>query len=141
MPIIVEVIEHSHSEHMSSPPMFCRAGVAQSFSFLCIALLITVCPFSFGHRTGYLSSVYHFCLPRLVSSNFSYHLNDYSGKIQLRACLINVICVCLPIVMSNLYCVVFLFCFSSSCGTHVASFYELSFLITPSVFSNVYFAN
>jgi hypothetical protein len=43
--------------------------------------------------------------------------------------------------VSNAYCVVFLLCFSSSCVLYVASFSGLSFLITPAVFSNVYFVN
>jgi hypothetical protein len=51
------------------------------------------------------------------------------------SCVIYVICVYLCIVVSNTYCVVFLFCFYSSCVPHVASF---SFLIASSVFSNVY---
>ena len=50
-----------------------------------------------------------------------------------------VICVCLCIMVSNAYCVVILFCFSSSFGPYVASFSGLSsFFIDPSVFSNVY---
>ena len=41
--------------------------------------------------------------------------------------------------VSNTYCVVFLFCFSSSCVPYVAIFSEFSFFfIVPSVFSNVY---
>ena len=42
------------------------------------------------------------------------------------------------IVVSNTYCVVFLFCFSSCCVPCVASFSGLYILIAPSVFSNVY---
>jgi hypothetical protein len=42
------------------------------------------------------------------------------------------------IVISNKYCVVFLFCLSSSYVPNVAIFSDLSFLIAPSVFSNVY---
>ena len=79
------------------------------------------------------------------------------------SCLRNV-CVCLRIVMSNTYCVVFLFRLSSSCAPnvvsdcpfllplrysltficpvscvpYVASFSGLSFFVTPSVFSNIY---
>jgi hypothetical protein len=37
-------------------------------------------------------------------------------------CLIYVICVCLRIMVFNTYCVVLLFCFSSSCGINIASF-------------------
>ena len=52
------------------------------------------------------------------------------------SCLICVMCVCLCVVMSNRRCVVFLFCFSSSCVPYIASFSGLSILIAPSVFSN-----
>ena len=38
------------------------------------------------------------------------------------SCLIYVICVCLRIVVSNTYCVVFLFCFSSSCFSGLSIF-------------------
>jgi hypothetical protein len=38
-----------------------------------------------------------------------------SNYLQEYSCLIYVICVCLRIVVSNTYCVVFLFCLSSSC--------------------------
>ena len=47
-------------------------------------------------------------------------------------------CVCLCIVVSNTYSVVFLFYFSSSCVPYVASFSGCPFLIAPSVFSKVY---
>ena len=40
--------------------------------------------------------------------------------------------------MSNIYCIVFLFCFSLSCVSYIASFSGLSILIDPSVFSHVY---
>jgi hypothetical protein len=45
-----------------------------------------------------------------------------------------VICVCLHIVMSNTYCVVFLFCLSSSCAHYVASFSGLSIFATKTIF-------
>jgi hypothetical protein len=45
--------------------------------------------------------------------------------------LICVICVCLRIVVSNIYCVEFLFCFSSSYVPYVASFSRLSFFDCP----------
>jgi hypothetical protein len=52
----------------------------------------------------------------------------------------NVICVCLCIVVSNTYCVVFLFCLSWLCVlcTQCCQFL-CPFLIAPSVFSTVYF--
>jgi len=45
------------------------------------------------------------------------------------------ICVCLHIVVSNTYCVVFLFCFSWSCVPYVASFSRLSIFYHSFVFS------
>jgi hypothetical protein len=42
------------------------------------------------------------------------------------SCLIYVVCVCLCIVVPNTYCVVFLFCFFSSCVPYVFSFSGLS---------------
>jgi hypothetical protein len=47
------------------------------------------------------------------------------------SCLIYVICVCLRIVVSNIYCVVCLLCFSSSCAPYVASFSVLSIFDCP----------
>jgi len=41
-------------------------------------------------------------------------------------------------VVSNTHCVVFLFCFSSSCVPYVTRFSVLSIFDCPSVFSNVY---
>jgi hypothetical protein len=45
------------------------------------------------------------------------------------------------IVVHNTYCVVLLFCFCSSYIPNLASFSSLSFLISPSVFSNDYYVN
>ena len=53
--------------------------------------------------------------------------------------LFYVICVCLHIVVSNTYCVVLLFCLSSSCVPYIASFSRLFIVDCPSVLSNVYF--
>ena len=52
---------------------------------------------------------------------------------------IYVFCVYLCIMVSNTYCVVFLFCLSSSCVPYIASFSGLSILIASSVFSNIYY--
>ena len=67
------------------------------------------------------------------------HKNDVrfvftSSCLQEGLCLIYFICVCLRIhvVVSNTYCAVFLFCQSSSILP------DCSFLIAPSVISNVY---
>jgi cell division protein FtsW (lipid II flippase) len=53
-------------------------------------------------------------------------------------CLIYFICVCLRIVVSNTYCVVFLFCFFFVLCTLCCQFLWIVFFIAPSVFSNVY---
>jgi hypothetical protein len=41
------------------------------------------------------------------------------------------LCVCLPIVVSNTYCAVFLFCFSSYCVPYVASFSVFLRIVYP----------
>ena len=46
-------------------------------------------------------------------------------------------CVCLRIVVSNTYCVVCLFLFTSSGVHYVVSFSSSSILIAPSAFSNI----
>ena len=46
-------------------------------------------------------------------------------------------CVCLRIVVSNTYCVVYLFLFTSSGVHYVVSFSSSSILIAPSAFSNI----
>ena len=57
------------------------------------------------------------------------------------SCLIYVIFVCLRIVVSNTYCVVFMLCFSSSCLLYpmLPVSLDCPFLIAPSAFSNLYF--
>ena len=55
--------------------------------------------------------------------------NEY--KSCFVSCLIYVICVCLRIVVSNTYCVVFLLCLFSSCVPYVASFSGLSIFDWP----------
>jgi hypothetical protein len=49
-----------------------------------------------------------------------------------------VICVCLRIVVSNKYWVIFSLCLSSSCAPLLPVSFDCPFLIAPSVFSNVY---
>jgi hypothetical protein len=51
------------------------------------------------------------------------------------SCLVNVICVCLGIVVSNIYCVVFVLCLV--CPMLPVSL-DCPFLIAPLVFSNIY---
>ena len=42
------------------------------------------------------------------------------------SCPVYVVCVCLRIAVSNVCCVVFLFCFSTSCVPYIASFSGMS---------------
>ena len=51
-------------------------------------------------------------------------------------CLIYIIYVCFGIMVSKTCCVVFLFCFSSSCVPYVASFSGLSIFDCPFLISN-----
>ena len=60
-----------------------------------------------------------------------------SSCLQESSCLTYVLCACLHSVVFNKYCVVFLFCFSSSCVPYVASFSGLPILVVPSLFSNI----
>jgi hypothetical protein len=73
------------------------------------------------------------------SCDFRY---DFRIKNDVRSSLDPIVCrrthvlftiffVCLPIVVSSAYCVVFLFCFSSSFIPYVASFSGLSFCACP----------
>jgi hypothetical protein len=87
------------------------------------------------------ASIYFTCELNSAQVDFSLYFAINSIKKQIvftSSCLIYVVCVCLCIVVPNTYCVVFLFCFSSSCVAFVASFSGLSFLIASSVFANVY---
>ena len=99
-----------------------------SFSFLvlfcynvCVFTFLVPCcyvPFRFAHKKNDIRFVFTYsCL--------------YEGS-----CLIYVICVCLCIVMSNTYCVVF--CFSPSYVPMLPVSLDWPFLILPSVLSNVY---
>jgi hypothetical protein len=67
------------------------------------------------------------------------HENDVrfvltSNCLYENSCLIYLICVCLRIVVSKTYCVVFLFCLSSSCLPYVARFSRLCCVFVLLVF-------
>ena len=77
---------------------------------------------------------------RDVICNETYQRNTFDSKIGFvfissclweGACLINVICVCLYVMVSITYRVVFLFCFSSSCVPYAANFSGLYFFYYP----------
>ena len=71
----------------------------------------------------------------------SYNTTAWEVITQFRnvACLMYVICVCLRIVVSNTYCVVFLLCFLFVLCPLCCHFLStVLFLIFPSVLSNVY---
>ena len=61
-----------------------------------------------------------------INTAFSIISDVWSGFLREGSCLICVIYVCLHIVVSNTYCVVFLFCCSLSCVPYVANFSGLS---------------
>jgi hypothetical protein len=76
-----------------------------------------------------------FSLDRCCSS-FQFFVLSYCVSLRSE---FRVICVCLCIMVSSTCCVLFWFYFSPSCVPYDASFSGFSFLIAPSVFSNVYF--
>jgi hypothetical protein len=90
-------------------------------------------------------------LVSLVTINYIYKLKWWANVLYFRFWFIYVcmymfarvlftffVFICLCIVVSNTYCVVFLFCLSSLCVPYVVSFSGLSICIASSVFSNVY---
>ena len=86
-----------------------------------------------------------YVLNLLVWCPLRYPHKDDVGFVFISSCLyggscrIYVTCVCLRIVVSNTYCVVFLLYISSSCVPYVASYSGLSIFYCPSVSSNIYF--
>jgi hypothetical protein len=87
-----------------------------------INIIVNLIKSTFSH------SSHHFLFLMCWSDSSVFNYMIYSMKT----------CVGLLIVLSNTYCVVFLFCLSSSCVPYVASFSGLPILVAPSVFSNVY---
>jgi hypothetical protein len=85
--------------------------------------------FSFSMLSYY---VFTFLVP-CCAVRYNFRLKRCSVRLylQLFACLIDVICVCLRIVVSNTYCSVFLFCLSPSCVQFVVSFSGLSIFDYP----------
>ena len=82
------------------------------------------------------SSFYFFCVVLLrvyvLSSVLGCPLRfPHVWLVFISSCFIYVICVCLRIVVSNIYCVVVLFCLSSSCVPNVASFSGLLIFDCP----------
>jgi len=69
------------------------------------------------------------------SVHYDFRITRYSVRLYLRL-LINVVCVCLRIVVSNTYCVVLYFIL---CTLLLPVSLDCPFSIAPSVFSNVYF--
>ena len=117
---------HTLREHLNSPRCFGGVRATHLFTFLCCPIMWLYVP----------SSVF-WCTWRFPHKN-DVRFDFTSSCLKEGARLIYVICVCLRIVVSNIYCVVFYFCFSSSCVSHVGCFSGLSILISPSVFSNDY---
>ena len=112
-------------EHLSSSRSFLWVRVAHLFSFSCCTIM-TLCLLRFE---------VHVVMPvRFPHKNYiQFVFTSMQLFVKGRgSCLIYVICVCLRIVVSNTYCVVFFFVLCCHC-LGFFSFYN------PSVFSNVYF--
>ena len=111
-------------------PPFLVGSVLPIVSVSCVVLL---CVFVF--RVPCCDVRYDFRIKMMFRSYFT------SSCLYEAAYLIYVICVCLRVVVSNTYCVVFLSCFSSSCVHYICMLpvsLDCPCLIVPSVFSNVY---
>jgi hypothetical protein len=74
-------------------------------------------------------------------STFIGRLNICSVIVESGSWFIYVISVCLRIVVSNTYCVVFYLVFCCLVHPMLPVFLDCPFLIAPSVFSNVYFTS
>jgi len=89
-------------EHLSSPPVFGGVCIDNLFSFFVLPCCVSL-------RSG-------LCVVLSVAG---------------RSCLVCVVCVGLHVVGSDTYCVVFLFCLSSSCVPCDANFSGLSIFDYP----------
>ena len=96
---------------------------------ICCTIFIKYQTISFQPKLAYTICVftfrccdvrYNFCLKQ-CSIRLFFQLFFYEGS-----CLIYVICVCLRLVVSTKYCVLFLLWFPSSCVPYVANFFRLS---------------
>jgi len=113
-------------EHLISPPVFCWDLYC---SFCLVFWVVLLCVFTFWVLCCDVR--YDF---RIITMFSSFLHPVVCRRTHVLFTLFLFAC----IVMSNTYCVVFLFCFSSSYVSYVASFSGLPFLIAPSVFSNIY---
>ena len=101
-------------EHLRSPLVFVVEFMLLNIFLLCCPIMclyvlcsVLWCPLRFPHKKDVRFFSY---LQLFVESSY----------------LIYVMCVCLRIMLSNIFCVAFLFCFSSSCVPYVGSFSRLS---------------
>jgi hypothetical protein len=89
-------------DHLSSVQVFCGVHVVHLFSFLCYPIMC-----------HYLQSSVLWCPLWFPHKNYVWFAFT-SSCLQEGSCLIYVICVCLRIVVSNTYCVVFFFYYVSN---------------------------
>ena len=100
----------------------------QFFGGVCVVLLFSFCCCPI--MCHYVLSSLLRCLLQIPHKNDVWFVFT-SSCLQVHSCLIYVICVCLCIVVSNTYCVVFLLCFSLSCVPYLASFFAWSIFSSP----------
>jgi hypothetical protein len=117
----------------SLPPVVCRRPHVLLF-FFCVYVCIKWCPTFCPIKCFYILSSVLWCLLRFPHKNNVCFVFTSSSLLE-GSCLIYVIYVYLHIVVSNTYCVVVLFCLSSSM---LPVSVDCPFLIAPSEFSNVY---
>ena len=117
-------------EHLRSPLVFVVEFMLRNLFLLCCPIIclyvlcsVLWCPLRFQHKNDVR---FFFYLQLFVESSYSS----------------SVMCLCLRIMLSNIFCVAFLFCFSSSyvpCHMLAVSL-DCPLLIASSVFSSVYLA-
>jgi hypothetical protein len=110
-----------------------------SIPYICLCTDLGSNPRITEHEAHAMKKIYKY--KTIICTYFYLKFISYIDKLMVireaNLCLIYVICVSLRIVVSNTYCAVLLFCFSSSCVPYVASFSGFSIVDYPSVFSNV----
>ena len=122
----------------SLPPVFCRRPHVL-LCFLCVYVCIKWCPTFCPIKCFYILSSVLWCLLRFPHKNNVCFVFTSSSLLE-GSCLIYVIYVYLHIVVSNTYCVVVLFCLSSSCVlcTQCCQFFWIVHSWLPLRFSLVY---
>ena len=114
-------------QQLSSPPIFLWVHVAHFYVF-CVGILcvFSLCVPCYDFRSdSRMKTMFGSSLPPVIFRRFMFYLRYL--------CL-------LRIMVSNEYCLLLLFCFSSSCVSNVAIFFWIVHCWLPSIFVTIQFA-